>query len=203
MDSIPHSCAPRQRLHRLSHLPVRGRVARRPRGVLPVARKAAGAAGRCGCSGSCSRSPCSHGVPLAVARTFSSGWFWYLGTLIPVIGLVQVGSQAHADRYTYLPLVGIFMIVGLGPREHRGTLAPRARTLVVTLALASAAACIATTSRQLPYWQQYGDPVRPCHRRELRKLHRARRSRKSPAHRRSQSGGHRQVRSGHAHTAIV
>ena len=80
------------------------------------------------------------------------GWFWYLGTLIPVIGLVQVGSQAHADRYTYLPLVGIFMIVawGLANIVERW---PRAQTLVVTLALASAAACIAATSRQLPYWQ--------------------------------------------------
>ena len=38
------------------------------------------------------------------------GWLWYLGTLIPVIGLVQVGSQAMADRYTYLPLTGIFIM---------------------------------------------------------------------------------------------
>jgi tetratricopeptide (TPR) repeat protein len=37
------------------------------------------------------------------------GWFWYLGTLVPVIGLIQVGAQAMADRYTYLPLVGIFI----------------------------------------------------------------------------------------------
>src|SRR5437667_9589813 len=37
------------------------------------------------------------------------GWFWYLGTLFPAIGLIQVGSQAHADRYTYFPLVGIFV----------------------------------------------------------------------------------------------
>ena len=35
-----------------------------------------------------------------------TGWFWYLGTLVPVIGLLQVGSQARADRYTYIPLVG-------------------------------------------------------------------------------------------------
>lgn len=39
------------------------------------------------------------------------GWFWYLGTLVPVIGLVQVGSQAYADRYTYVPLIGIFIAV--------------------------------------------------------------------------------------------
>jgi Tfp pilus assembly protein PilF len=39
------------------------------------------------------------------------GWLWYLGTLVPVIGLVQVGSQAMADRYTYLPMVGVFIMV--------------------------------------------------------------------------------------------
>jgi hypothetical protein len=38
------------------------------------------------------------------------GWFWYLGTLVPVIGLVQVGAQAMADRYTYVPLIGLFLI---------------------------------------------------------------------------------------------
>jgi len=42
------------------------------------------------------------------------GWFWYLGTLIPVIGLVQVGSQSMADRYTYIPLIGLFIIVAWG-----------------------------------------------------------------------------------------
>ena len=39
------------------------------------------------------------------------GWFWYLGTLIPVIGLVQVGVQAMADRYTYVPLIGLFIMI--------------------------------------------------------------------------------------------
>ncbi len=42
------------------------------------------------------------------------GWFWYLGTLVPVIGLVQVGAQAMADRYTYVPLIGIFIAVSWG-----------------------------------------------------------------------------------------
>jgi Tfp pilus assembly protein PilF len=42
------------------------------------------------------------------------GWFWYLGMLVPVIGLVQVGEQARADRYTYLPLIGIFILVAWG-----------------------------------------------------------------------------------------
>ena len=45
------------------------------------------------------------------------GWFWYLGTLVPVIGLVQVGSQPMADRYTYVPLIGIFIILAWGIPE--------------------------------------------------------------------------------------
>lgn len=42
------------------------------------------------------------------------GWFWYVGTLVPVIGFVQVGGQTMADRYTYIPLIGIFIIVAWG-----------------------------------------------------------------------------------------
>jgi len=42
------------------------------------------------------------------------GWFWYLGTLVPVIGLVQVGVQSMADRYTYVPLIGLFIIIAMG-----------------------------------------------------------------------------------------
>ena len=42
------------------------------------------------------------------------GWLWYLGMLVPVIGLVQVGLQAMADRYTYLPFVGVFIMIAWG-----------------------------------------------------------------------------------------
>lgn len=45
------------------------------------------------------------------------GWLWYLGTLVPVIGLVQVGEQAMANRYTYLPLIGIYIMVAWGAAE--------------------------------------------------------------------------------------
>jgi Flp pilus assembly protein TadD len=45
------------------------------------------------------------------------GWLWYLGTLVPVIGLVQVGMQAHADRYTYIPSIGLFLIFSWGLDE--------------------------------------------------------------------------------------
>ena len=47
-------------------------------------------------------------------RYLVTGWFWYLGTLLPVIGLVQVGSQAMADRYSYIPLTGLFIIIAWG-----------------------------------------------------------------------------------------
>jgi hypothetical protein len=42
------------------------------------------------------------------------GWLWYVGTLVPLIGLVQIGGQARADRYTYIPLIGLFLIVAWG-----------------------------------------------------------------------------------------
>jgi tetratricopeptide (TPR) repeat protein len=42
------------------------------------------------------------------------GWFWYLGTLVPVIGIVQVGSQSMADRYAYVPFIGLFLIISWG-----------------------------------------------------------------------------------------
>jgi len=48
------------------------------------------------------------------APYFLVGWLWYMGTLVPVIGLVQVGLQAMADRYTYVPLIGIFVIIAWG-----------------------------------------------------------------------------------------
>lgn len=49
------------------------------------------------------------------------GWFWYLGTLVPVIGLIQVGAQAMADRYTYVPLIGVFIMIswGLGDLQFK------------------------------------------------------------------------------------
>ncbi len=80
------------------------------------------------------------------------GWLWYLGTLVPVIGLVQVGRQAHADRYTYIPLIGLFLLLAWGAHDllgHRRHL--RMATLAATAGLM--AACLALTWRQLPVWQ--------------------------------------------------
>jgi tetratricopeptide (TPR) repeat protein len=52
---------------------------------------------------------------------FLVGWLWYIGTLVPVIGLVQVGVQAMADRYTYIPLIGLSIMIAYGiPHAHAG-----------------------------------------------------------------------------------
>jgi hypothetical protein len=48
---------------------------------------------------------------------FATGWFWYLGTMVPAIGLVQVGAQSRADRYTYIPMVGLFILLAWGAAE--------------------------------------------------------------------------------------
>jgi tetratricopeptide (TPR) repeat protein len=80
------------------------------------------------------------------------GWFLFLGTLVPVIGLVQVGAQAMADRYTYVPLVGIFIVVvwGMGEALIRWHLPKTPAMLGAGLVLAG---CVMLTRNQLSYWQ--------------------------------------------------
>ncbi len=78
---------------------------------------------------------------------FFSGWFWYLGTLVPVIGLVQVGEQSHADRYTYIPLIGISIVLAWGART---ILKPR---VAAVTALVVCLAWIVTASAQAAYWR--------------------------------------------------
>ena len=46
-----------------------------------------------------------------------TGWFWYVGMLVPVIGIVQIGEQGHADRYTYLPHIGLFLLIVWGAAD--------------------------------------------------------------------------------------
>lgn len=71
-----------------------------------------------------------------------TGWLWYLGTLVPVIGLVQVGGQAMADRYTYIPLIGLFMMVAwivpeISDKKKTGILAAGAVALIFILSVIS------------------------------------------------------------------
>lgn len=83
---------------------------------------------------------------------FFVGWFWFLGTLVPVIGIVQVGSQAMADRYTYIPSIGFFIIISYF--LAKGIMIFQinnkyivAFTLVITLILSCA------TRKQVNYWK--------------------------------------------------
>ncbi len=80
------------------------------------------------------------------------GWLWFVGTLVPVIGLVQVGEQSMADRYSYMPLVGVFIMLAwaAGDAAARG---PRWLGLTAAAAGVILAACTALTSRQLGFWQ--------------------------------------------------
>ncbi|HVM50146.1 MAG TPA: tetratricopeptide repeat protein [Candidatus Acidoferrum sp.] len=80
------------------------------------------------------------------------GWLWYLGTLVPVIGLVKVGAQSIADRYMYIPSIGLFVMLAWGVADLTAGWAQR----TVPLALAAAAvlaACGIVTGAQLLYWQ--------------------------------------------------
>lgn len=81
-----------------------------------------------------------------------TGWFWYLGTLVPVIGLVQVGGQALADRYTYVPLIGVFLALSWGAADlagqRRGGTAIMGAATTATLIALSAA-----TLGQVRHWR--------------------------------------------------
>jgi tetratricopeptide (TPR) repeat protein len=81
------------------------------------------------------------------------GSLWYVIILLPVIGLVQVGGQSQADRYTYLPLIGVFTILAWGVHD----LTRRWRLQVIALSAAAASsllACVVLTCRQLGYWKE-------------------------------------------------
>ncbi len=79
------------------------------------------------------------------------GWFWFLGALVPVIGLVQVGDQALADRYSYLPLIGLFLIFVWGVMDMDGD------GLLAKIFLAGVCAVAAVgCSLQLRYWKDTG-----------------------------------------------
>ncbi len=81
----------------------------------------------------------------------ATGWFWYLGTLVPVIGLVQVGAQAHADRYMYVPLAGLSVVVAFGAADIVAKW-PRATTAVAATAILSCLACLGLAWAQAQYW---------------------------------------------------
>ncbi|MFC1783071.1 tetratricopeptide repeat protein, partial [Planctomycetota bacterium] len=79
------------------------------------------------------------------------GWLWFLGTMVPVIGLVQVGDQALADRYTYITLVGLFMALVWGFADILAPWRPRRIVAPVTAVVVLAALTVCTW-RQVGYW---------------------------------------------------
>jgi len=86
------------------------------------------------------------------APYFIMGWFWYLGMLIPVIGLVQVGWQGHADRYTYLPQIGLY-IAGTWAFADLTASWRRRRVLLIAAAPLVVAALSCSASIQTSYWR--------------------------------------------------
>ena len=88
---------------------------------------------------------------LRARRYLVVGWLWFLGTLVPVIGLVQLGEAAMADRYAYIPLIGIFVMIGFGIADWAESKKlgywPAIPAIAILVALAL------TTHRQIGFWQ--------------------------------------------------
>ena len=80
------------------------------------------------------------------------GWLWYIVTLIPVIGIVQVGSQAMADRYTYVTLIGLFIIIAWGANDLLSKWRHR-KIWLSTLAAIILPVLIVLTWKQVQYWE--------------------------------------------------
>ena len=95
------------------------------------------------------------GLALALARRtpwLPVGWFWFLGTLVPVIGFVQVGAQSMADRYSYIPSIGVFIVLVWGVTETC-LLRPNGKRVLALLGGGALAACVLAASVQISYWQ--------------------------------------------------
>jgi tetratricopeptide (TPR) repeat protein len=97
------------------------------------------------------------GISAAVIRArvhrpyLAVGWFWYVGTLVPVIGLIQVGVQSRADRYMYLPLVGLAIILAWGTADlfqYHGW----KRSYLAALAIAGSGGWFVVTAMMIPHW---------------------------------------------------
>jgi tetratricopeptide (TPR) repeat protein len=82
----------------------------------------------------------------------ASGWFWFLGTLVPVIGFVQVGAQSMADRYFYIPSIGLFSVLVWGAAEFCEN-RPNGKIILSLIGGSALVGCVLTTSLQIAYWQ--------------------------------------------------
>jgi len=106
------------------------------------------------------------GLVVVLARKrgwLAVGWLWFVGILVPAIGLIQVGIQSMADRYTYIPAIGLFVIVAWGlaelvapnAAERASEISPR-QTILVMLGGFALAACALLTVIQVHYWHDSG-----------------------------------------------
>ncbi len=89
-------------------------------------------------------------------RYLVTGWLWYLGIMVPVIGLVQVGDQARADRYAYIPLIGIFVMAVWGVADWADSKRIGFRWRVATATIILAVLSL-LTARQISYWRSEYD----------------------------------------------
>ena len=83
----------------------------------------------------------------------AAGWFWFLGTLVPVIGFVQVGAQSMADRYFYIPSIGLFVVLVWGAAELCA-LWPKGKLILTIAGGSGLLGCVLATSLQITYWQK-------------------------------------------------
>jgi tetratricopeptide (TPR) repeat protein len=98
------------------------------------------------------------GITLLSVKYFKSrpwlpvGWFWFLGTLVPVIGLVQVGAQSMADRYSYVPVIGLFIIIAWGLFEFLARWSYQKYRFAV-IAVVVSGVLMAVAWKQIGYWK--------------------------------------------------
>ncbi len=81
-----------------------------------------------------------------------TGWFWFLGTLVPVLGLVQVGTQAMADRYMYFPSIGVFIIISWGIHQLLET-RRLPKGIYIASGITMAVLCLGKTEHELGNWK--------------------------------------------------
>ncbi len=123
------------------------------------------------------------------------GWLWYLGTLVPVIGLIQVGVQAMADRYTYLPMIGVYVAVVWGAAELAARY-DRLRAPLVAAAAVLLAAWTVMAAHQTATWKNSFTVFAARDRRHPRQFLRAQSSRPGLPQHRKDGESRRRIRQG-------
>jgi len=94
------------------------------------------------------------GILISRRRSLIVGWLWFLGTMVPMIGVVQVGTQAMADRYAYLPFVGLFVVGVWLVSDWAGRSRAR-KSVAAAAATVALAACIVLSHRQVGFWNDH------------------------------------------------